>query len=86
MVFTPGSHRRLGVRFEDELVMVKVEDLLLDGEVRQRDDLAEEQHLALPQLEHEAGLQTPGQQQVADQGPVLAGHTSLVLALGRKKN
>ena len=49
-------------------------------------DLAEEQHLALPQLEHEAGLQTPGQQQVADQGPVLAGHTSLVLALGRKKN
>ena len=45
-------------------------------------DLAEEQHLALAQLEHEAGLQSPGQQQVADQGPVLAGHTRLVLALG----
>ena len=44
-------------------------------------DLAEEQHLALAQLEHEAGLQSPGQQQVADQGPVLAGHTRLVLAL-----
>ena len=40
-MLTPGSHRRLGVRFEDELVMVKVDDLLLDGEVRQRDDLAE---------------------------------------------
>ena len=54
------SHRRLGLRLEDELVVVKVENLLRDGEVGQGDDLAEEQHLALSQLEHEAGLQTSG--------------------------
>ena len=59
------------MRFEDELVVVKVEDLLLDGEVGQGDDLAEEQHLALPHLEHEARLQPPGQQEVTYQGPAL---------------
>ena len=54
------SNRRLGLRLEDELVVVKVENLLRDGEVGQGDDLAEEQDLALSQLEHEAGLQTSG--------------------------
>ena len=79
------SHRRLGLRLEDELVVVKVENLLRDGEVGQGDDLAEEQDLALSQLEHEAGLQTSGQQEVTDQGPGLH-WDSLLLTLKREKN
>ena len=66
------------MRFEDELVVVKVEDLLLDGEVGQGDDLAEEQHLALPHLEHKARLQPPGQQEVTYQGPALDRHRLLL--------
>ena len=68
---TKVSNRRLRVRFEGELVVVKVENLLGDGEVGQGDDLTEEEHLPLPQLEHEAGLQSPGQKEVADQRPTL---------------
>lgn len=66
------------MRLEDELVLVKVEDLLLDGEVRQGDDLAEEQHLTLSHLKHEARLQSPGQQEVTYQGPVLDRHRLLL--------
>ena len=66
--------------FEDELVVVKVENLLGDGEVGQGDDLTEEEHLPLPQLEHEAGLQPPGQQEVTDQRPTLH-RDSLLLTL-----
>ena len=51
----------------------------------QGDDLAEEQDLALSQLKHEAGLQTPGQQEVTYQGPALH-RDSLLLTLNRDTN
>ena len=51
----------------------------------QGDDLAEEEDLALSQLEHEARLQTSGQQEITDQGPALH-RDSLLLTLNRDTN
>ena len=57
--------------FEDKFIMVHIDNLLGDVEVRHGDDLAEEQDLALSQLEHETGLQTSTEEDVADERPVL---------------
>ena len=51
--------------------MVDVDDLLGETEVRQSDHLAEEEDVALAELKEEAGLNTAGEKDVADEGPVL---------------
>ena len=57
--------------FEYKFIMIDVDDLLADVEVGHGDDLAEQEDLSLSQLEHQAGLQTSAEEDVADQGPVL---------------
>ena len=51
--------------------MVHVDDLLGEAEVRQSDHLAEEEDVALAELKEKAGLNTAGEKDVADEGPVL---------------
>ena len=43
--------------FEYKFIMIDIDNLLGDVEVGHGDDLAEEQHLSLPQLEHQTSLQ-----------------------------
>ena len=64
-------HRRFWMSFEYKFIMIDVDDLLGDVEVGHGDDLAEKEDLPLSQLEHQAGLQTSAEEDVADQGPVL---------------
>ena len=51
--------------------MVHIDDLLGQAEVRQSDDLAEEEDVALTELKEEAGLDTAGEKDVPDERPVL---------------
>ena len=51
--------------------MVHIDDLLGEAEVRQSDDLAEEEDVALAELKEQAGLDTAGEKDVADERPVL---------------
>ena len=51
--------------------MVEVDYLLSEAEVRQSNDLAEEENLSLPQLEEKASLNTSREEDVTDEGPVL---------------
>ena len=51
--------------------MVHIDDLLRQAEVRQSDDLAEEEDVALAELKEQAGLDTAGEKDVADERPVL---------------
>ena len=55
------------MRLEDEFVMVHVDNLLSDAEMWKRNDLAKKQNLTLSQLEHEAGLDSSAQEDVANQ-------------------
>ena len=64
-------HRRFWMSFEYKFIMIDIDDLLGDVEVGHGDDLAEQEDLPLSQLEHQAGLQTSAEEDVADQGPVL---------------
>ena len=47
--------------FEYKFIMIDIDNLLCDVEVRHGYDLTQEQHLALPQLEHQTSLQTSAQ-------------------------
>ena len=69
------------MRFEYELVVVHVDDLLGDVDVRERHHLAEQQHLALPHLEHQPRLQSSAQENITYQRPVLHCNTALLLTL-----
>ena len=51
--------------------MVHIDDLLGQAEVRQSDDLAEEEDVALAELKEQAGLDTAGEKDVTDERPVL---------------
>ena len=51
--------------------MVHIDDLLGQAEVRQSDDLAKEEDVALTELKEEAGLDTAGEKDVTDERPVL---------------
>ena len=47
--------------------MVHIDDLLGQAEVRQSDDLAEEEDVALAELKEKAGLDTAGEKDVTDE-------------------
>ena len=51
--------------------MVDIDDLLGEAEVRQSDDLAEEEDVTLAELKEKAGLDTSGEKDVTDERPVL---------------
>ena len=51
--------------------MVDIDDLLGEAEVRQSDDLAEEEDVTLAELKEKAGLDTAGEKDVTDERPVL---------------
>ena len=71
------SDWRLRVGLQYELVVVDVDDLFSEAEVRHSNDLAEKEDLALSELEEEASLDTSGEEDVADEGPVL--HRNILL-------
>ena len=51
--------------------MVDIDNLLGEAEVRQSDDLAEEEDVTLAELKEKAGLDTAGEKDVTDERPVL---------------
>jgi len=51
--------------------VVHIDDLLGEAEVRQSDDLAEEEDVPLAELKEQAGLDTAGEKDVTDERPVL---------------
>ena len=51
--------------------MVHIDDLLAQTEVRQSNDLAEEEDVTLTELKEKAGLDTTGEKDVTDERPVL---------------
>ena len=65
------SDGRLRGGLQYELVMVHVDDLLREAEVRESDHLAEKEDISLTELKEEAGLDTAGEKDVTDEGPVL---------------
>ena len=65
------SDGRLWAGLQYELVVVDVDDLLSETEVRQSDDLAEKKNVALAELKEKPCLDTAGEKDVADEGPVL---------------
>ena len=59
----------MGLQYE--LVVVQVDYLLGETEVWESNDLAEKENLALSELKEKAGLNTSGEEDVTDEGPVL---------------
>ena len=51
--------------------MVQVDYLLGETEVWESNDLAEKENLALSELKEKASLNTSGEEDVTDEGPVL---------------
>ena len=51
--------------------MVHIDNLLAQTEVRQSDDLAEEEDVTLTELKKKASLDTPREKDVTDERPVL---------------
>ena len=65
------SDWRLGSGLQYKLVVVHIDDLLAQTEVRQSNDLAEEEDVTLTELKEKAGLDTTGEKDVTDERPVL---------------